>query len=171
MCTAFQFQFLARSHDVLSSSNFSAFVMLESGRARTFHQRSGSDIDQAVASCPVSCMHPVSYRELNEFETARDEGDGRTDHRHLGHRRGHTPLHVAGIDSDNNHRSSWYHALKEKCLVSSDCPRKGCYDCPKFSSPGTNPYFIAKHKKAEHVRAQHFINHGDVDVFRKTADL
>ncbi|KAG7346760.1 4Fe-4S single cluster domain of ferredoxin I [Nitzschia inconspicua] len=148
-----------------------AFVMLESGRARTFHQRSGPDVDQAVASCPVSCMHPVSYHELKEFETARDEGDGRTDHRHLGHRRGHTPLHVAGIDSDNNHRTSWYHTLKEKCLVSSDCPKRGCYDCPKYSTPGTNPYFVAQHKKAEHTRAQHFIEHGDVDLFRKTADL
>ena len=149
----------------------SSFVMLESGRARTFHQRSAPDVDQAVEACPVSCMHPVSFQELTEFETARDEGDGRTDHRHLGHRRGHTPLHVAGIDSDNNHRSSWYHTLKQKCLVSSDCPQKGCYDCPKFNNPGENPYFIANHRKAEHVRAQTFIEHGDVDAFRKTAEL
>ena len=88
--------------------------MLETGRARTFNQRSGSDVEQAVASCPVSCMHPVSFRELKEYETARDEGDGRTDHRHLG--KGHIPLYVAGIDSDMNRRSSWYHTLKHRCL-------------------------------------------------------
>jgi hypothetical protein len=90
--------------------------MVDGGRARTYNQRNSVDVDQAVASCPVSCMYPVSYRELKEYETARDEGDGRTDHKHLGHQRGMTPLHVAGMDSDNNHRTSWYHTLKSKCL-------------------------------------------------------
>jgi hypothetical protein len=90
--------------------------MLEDGRARTFKQRNSEDVHQAVASCPVSCMHPVAFVELQEYESARDLGDGRTDHKHLGHVRGHTPLHVAGIDSDNNHRTSWYHTLKGKCL-------------------------------------------------------
>jgi len=88
---------------------------LENGRARTFHQRKGDDVKQGVAACPVSCMHFVSFDELEELETARDNGDGRGDHKHMGHQRGHTPLFVAGIDSDNNHRSSWYHHLKNKC--------------------------------------------------------
>jgi ferredoxin len=148
-----------------------AFVMVESGRARTFQQRSGADVEQAVASCPVSCMHSVSYQELKEFEIARDEGDDRTDHRHLGHKRGHTPLNVAGIDSDRNLRSSWYHTLKEKCLISSNCPQNACYDCPKYSKPGQNPFFVAKHKKSEHIRAEYFIENGEVDDWRKTADL
>lgn len=90
--------------------------MLESGRARTFNQQSTPDVREAVASCPVSCMHPVSYRELKEYEIARDEGDGRTDHKHLKNWQGHTPLYVAGIDSDNNHKSSWYHTMKGKCV-------------------------------------------------------
>ena len=93
-----------------------SFLMLDSGRARTFHQRKAPDVAAAVASCPVDCMHAVSYRELQEFETARDQGDGRSDHKHLGHQRGHTPLHVAGIASDNNHKTSWYHTLKHKCF-------------------------------------------------------
>ena len=106
----------------------SSFLMLETGRARTFNQQSGPDVDQAVASCPVNCMHPVSFRELKEFETARDEGDGRTDHRHLG--KGHIPLYVAGIDSDMNRRSSWYHTLKHRCLGTYFCEA----DDPNFSS-------------------------------------
>jgi hypothetical protein len=89
--------------------------MLESGRARTFNQVNTPDVQEAVQSCPVDCMKTVSFRELQEFETARDEGDGSTDHKYLGHRRGPTPLHVAGMDSDNNRRSSWYHTLKQKC--------------------------------------------------------
>jgi len=148
-----------------------AFKIMDSGRARTFHQRKGADIDQAIHACPVDCMHSVSFRELQEFETARDEGDGRTDHKHLGHQRGHTPLHVAGMASDNNHRSSWYHTLKHKCLMSSDCPQKGCYDCPKYSQRGENPFFKANHVQAEHIRAQHFLDHGDADHLRNFADL
>jgi hypothetical protein len=95
----------------------SSFMMVDSGRARTFDQRSSPDVEQAIASCPVDCMHPVTYRELEEFESARDQGDGRSDHKYLGQQ--HTPLHVAGMDSDNNRRSSWYHTLKHRCLGTS----------------------------------------------------
>jgi len=148
-----------------------SFLMLESGRARTFDQRHTPDVKQAVTSCPVDCMHPVSYKELQEFEKARDEGDGRDDHKHLGHRRGPTPLYVAGIDSDNNHRTSWYHTLKEKCLVSSQCPQKGCYDCPKYSKAGDNPFFQQRQKEENHIRAEYFVENSDIDVWRNSADL
>lgn len=52
-------------------------------------------------------MHMVSYDELKEMETSRDEESfgGRT----------HVPVHVAGRDSDANRKSSWYHYLKAKC--------------------------------------------------------
>jgi hypothetical protein len=84
----------------------SSFKMNDDGRAMTFSQRSSPDVASAVAVCPVDCMKRVSFRELKEFEIARDNGDGRSDHRHMGHAK--TPLNVAGIDSDANHRSSWY---------------------------------------------------------------
>jgi hypothetical protein len=113
-------------------------------------------------------MHRVSYQQLKELETVRDEGDGRTDHRHLGHSRGHIPLHVAGMDSDVNRRSSWYHTLKEKC-VQTGC-KAGCYDCPSYP-PGEHPIFIQKSKQAEHIRAQDFIDNGDADMYRKIEDL
>lgn len=87
-------------------------MMLESGRARTFNQRSSPEVDSAVASCPVDCMHSVTFRELKELEEVRDQGDGRSDHKYLG--RVQTPLHV--VESDHNRRSSWYHTLKHKCL-------------------------------------------------------
>jgi len=51
------------------------------GRARAFSQRNSPDVAAAVASCPVNCMHRVNYRELKELELARDNGDGRDDHR------------------------------------------------------------------------------------------
>lgn len=148
-----------------------SFLMLEDGRARTFKQRSGGDVKQGVMSCPVSCMHFVSYDELKELETVRDKGDGRDDHRHMGHKRGHTPLHVSRRTSDNNHRSSWYHYIRYKCCTSGRCPQRGCFDCPSYRQPGGNPFFQKRAKEAQHIRANHFINNGDVDLWRKTADL
>lgn len=90
------------------------------GRARTFSQRASPDVAAAVSSCPVDCMHYVSFRELKDLEVARDGGDGRTDHRHFGttQERGYiplTPLHVSGRASDSNHKSSWYHYLRSQC--------------------------------------------------------
>jgi ferredoxin len=96
-----------------------SFFLLEDGRARTFKQRNSPDVAMGVEACPVSCMHPVSFDELKEMEHARDHGDGRNDHRHLGGGRSHTALHVAGIDSDANHKSSWFHYLQNKCYSKS----------------------------------------------------
>lgn len=149
----------------------STFSMEDSGRARTFFQRNSGDVEQAIDACPVSCMHHVSYQELSAFETARDERESRVDPKTF--EKGYTPipLHVAGMASDINRRSSEYHTLKHKCLMSSSCPQKGCYDCPFYQSPGENPFFIAKHKQAEHIRAEHFIESEEADIFRKSVDL
>jgi ferredoxin len=149
----------------------SSFLMLESGRARTFKQRREKDVATAIDVCPVNCMHKVGFEELKEMETARDNGDGRSDHRHMGHRNGHTPLSVAGIDSDANHKSSWYHYLKNKCYTSSSCPKRGCYDCPNFRNPGDNPYFKEKQKIATRARMTDMMASGDTDLYRKTAEL
>ena len=93
----------------------SSFLMLDHGRARTFEQRNDPDVAAAVAVCPVTCMHRVSFDELKELEIAREKGDGRTDHKHLGTSKGYTPLHVSRRGSDANKKDSWYHYLKQKC--------------------------------------------------------
>ena len=123
----------------------------------------------SVLSCPVHCMHMISFDELKELELARDDGDGRTDHRHFGSGKSHKPLHVSRRDSDANHKSSWYHYLKGKCAGSS-CPQRGCYDCPKYK-PGENPFFVERHKQSEHTRALDFIASGEADKWRKVAEL
>jgi hypothetical protein len=87
----------------------------------------------------------------------RENGDGRADHRHMGRSLNNgngTPLHVSGMTSDANHRSSWYHTLKSKCSMSGSCPKKGCYDCPHFSEKGANPYFKAKNEIMEEKRLE-----------------
>lgn len=86
-----------------------AFKMLQdTGRARAFYQRNTDEIEHAVLSCPVNCMHMVSYDELKEMESSRDNES-------FGGRMAHVPVHVAGRDSDANRKSSWYHYLKAKC--------------------------------------------------------
>lgn len=94
----------------------SSFLMLDHGRARTFAQRNDPDVAAAVATCPVSCMHRVSFDELKEMEIAREKGDGRTDHKHCGSSMGYTPLHVSRRATDANQKDSWYHYLKQKCF-------------------------------------------------------
>ena len=93
----------------------SSFLMLDHGRARTFVQRNDPDVAAAVETCPVSCMHRVSFDELREMEIAREKGDGRTDHKHCGSNIGYTPLHVSRRATDANQKDSWYHYLKQKC--------------------------------------------------------
>jgi len=147
----------------------STYKMLENGKARTFSQSTLPESKDAIASCPVTCMHKVSFAELKEMEIARDIGDGRSDHRHMGGRQ--TPMHVAGITSDANHKSSWYHHLKHKCFMSKACPQKGCYDCPMYSNSGDSPFFQEKQRIAEQVRLADILVSGEADQFRKTADL
>ena len=104
-------------------------------------------------------MHFVSFDELKEMEMFREKGDFAL----------HVPVHVAGRDSDANRKSSWYHHLKGKCGTTS-CPQRGCYDCPNYA-PGENPFFKARHRNAEHIRANEFKASGDADEWRKVAEV
>lgn len=149
----------------------SSFQMLDNGRARTFEQSNLSEVDTAVSVCPVACMHKVAYHELEEMETARDVLGDELNRSHMGSNHAHIPLNVARIDSDANRKSSWYHTLKHKCFTSKSCPRRGCFDCPMYDTPGANPYFQELHAKAEHLRASDLIGSGEADEFRKTADF
>jgi hypothetical protein len=116
-------------------------------------------------------MKPVAFHELTELETARDKGDGRSDHRHMGGNIAHTPLHVALRGTDANHKSSWYHYLKSKCLMSNSCPKKGCYDCPFYSEPGANPYFKKRQEAAQEARLTHVMKTGEADKHRRFVDI
>mmetsp|Transcript_18726 Transcript_18726/g.38973 ORF Transcript_18726/g.38973 Transcript_18726/m.38973 type:complete len:470 (-) Transcript_18726:8-1417(-) len=136
-----------------------SFKMLEStGRARAYSQSRDQkgDIAAAVNSCPVDCIKAVSFDELKLFEDARENGHSR----HMdGLNNGNgTPIHVAGMTSDNNHRSSWYHTLKQSCLMTDSCPRRGCYDCPHYTEKGANPFFKAKQQISEAKRVEEYMD-------------
>jgi len=140
----------------------SSFLMLENGRARAFQQNSLPEIETAVSVCPVKCIHNCGFQELKKLEIARDEGDGLP----YAPKRKHTPLHVAGIDSDANHVSSWYHQMKQRC----SCPDEGCYDCPKYKHAGDNPHYKEIAAKAEKVRKLD-LSLSSCHHLRKTAEL
>ena len=161
-----------------------SFQMLDNGRARTFLQRGRiPDVQAAVKTCPVNCMHYVDFARLVTLEQARDSvngDDGRTDHRHFGRDRRngqtwrpHTPLYVARMESsDANHKDSLYHYTRRQCYQSNQCPSRGCYDCPLHASnPEANPHLHQNRQRGHHVRAQTFQDNGTADSFRRTAEL
>lgn len=135
-----------------------SFQMLENGRARTFLQRGRiPDVQAAVKTCPVNCMHYVDFARLTHLEKARDSpdgDDGRTDHRHFGRDRkndkwrAHTPLYVSRMESsDANHKDSLYHHVVRQCYKSNQCPQKGCYDCPLHRYVKNCRYCVCETKK------------------------
>ncbi len=83
----------------------------------------------------------------------------------------YTPLHVSRRGTDANHKSSWYHYLKQKCHMSKQCPQRGCFDCPHYSKPGDNPFFKDIDAKAHNVRMRDYIYSGAVDIYRKYVHL
>lgn len=149
-----------------------SYTMLENGRARAFAQSDSPEVSIAVSVCPVNCIHEIAFHELKELESGRDQGDGHVHHKHMGRMQGHTPLFVAGIDSDANHKSSWYHYIKQKCCSSGNCPSRGCFDCPRYSKPGDNPFFKEIHNNAQHARRLDLaLNSWEVQIRRKFADV
>jgi hypothetical protein len=56
-------------------------------------------------------------------------------------------------------------------IASKSCPEQACFDCPNASEKGGTPQFKEHFKRAEHIRANHFIESGMADSYRKTADL
>lgn len=98
-----------------------SFLMMESGRARTYSQRNAPDVKEALNVCPVRCMHKVSYDELVTLEKARDKAG----------KQNHIPVHVANRESDMNRKGSVYHYLKHKCY--SKCSPECVEQCAKLT--------------------------------------
>ena len=56
-------------------------------------------------------------------------------------------------------------------IVSKHCPEQACFDCPNAPEKGGTTHFKEHLKRAEHIRANHFIESGAADIYRKIADL
>ena len=63
-----------------------------------------------------------------------------------------------------------YHLIHRENAGSAACPRRGCFDCPRYAA-GENPFFKERHRQAEHIRAMDFMASGEADEWRIVADL
>ncbi|GMI09757.1 hypothetical protein TrLO_g390 [Triparma laevis f. longispina] len=142
-----------------AQSSPSTFKPTSTGMFRAYTQKT-SNIDEALKSCPVSCIHTVSYPELLTLEIARQNSNEKE-----------TPVWVRGIESSSaNHDTTVYHSVKHSCFMSSACPSKGCYDCPHYDTKGGNPKYQEKERENEEIRRNEKRNIYAKKI-RMTADL
>jgi ferredoxin len=118
----------------------------EHGRARVFSQWGDDDetIQIAIETCPVDCIHYVSYEELVRLEIERRDQNinpkarlvSQAEYGGLGlsHRVGGPNLFTAPQQISGN--------MGARC---SNCPTRGCYNCPMYGV-GKNPEFERKEK-------------------------
>ena len=135
------------------------------GRYRAYRQSPSSPaLAVAVASCPVDCMHSVGFDELKELELERESA--MTSGRVL-----NAPMHVQRTEASSaNHKTSVYHTVKHRCLMSAACPGSGCYDCPHYTEKGGNPHYKENERAREGVRMREKRTRIERQI-RKVADL
>ena len=128
---------------MIAQSTF--FMNSEHGRARVFNQWGDDDeiIAIAIQTCPVDCIHYVSYDELKRLEIER---------------RGQNINAKARLVSQGEYRSGAGYQAKygggatftDQQVISgnmgsrcNNCPSRGCKNCPMFGV-GLNPEFQKK---------------------------
>jgi Fe-S-cluster-containing hydrogenase component 2 len=120
----------------------------EHGRARVFQQWGDDDetIQIAIQTCPVDCIHYVSYDELKRLEIER-----RDQNINFKARLVNQGEYRAGCGYQAKYGG--IRAFSEQQKISgnmgsrcSNCPTRGCANCPMYGV-GKNPEFQKKEKK------------------------
>ena len=108
----------------------------ERGRGRAFQQGVAPRevMDEVRSACPTRCIHPVSWTELVDFETARDDGTSDTSP-------GGRQRPVTGSEFPWQSKGSALESVS--CYGSTECPKRGCFNCPMYTQVGGNPNYIA----------------------------
>mmetsp|Transcript_5479 Transcript_5479/g.8601 ORF Transcript_5479/g.8601 Transcript_5479/m.8601 type:complete len:412 (+) Transcript_5479:132-1367(+) len=132
---------------MIAQSTF--FMEGEHGRARVFQQWGDDEetIETAIQTCPVDCIHYISYDELKRLEVER---------------RGQNINNKARLVNQGEYRSGAgsYQAkygggaqFTNQQVISgnmgsrcNNCPSRGCKNCPMFGV-GLNPEFQQKEEK------------------------
>lgn len=111
----------------------------EYGRARVFNQAGDSEdiVLEAIDTCPVDCIHFVSWEELITQETVRD----RDDREPINYK-----ARLVGGDGASKAAPMLSGNSGMRC---NNCPGNGCKVCPMFGV-GENPMYIKKKMKVEH---------------------
>lgn len=129
----------------------STFFMEDAhGRARVFRQQGDADetIAEAIATCPVNCIHYVPFAELAKLETRRRgqviNNAGRLVSQAEGKGVGTSHL-VSGPLGRYAAMARISGNAKIRC---GNCPSNGCADCPMYGA-GENPVFVDRAKAKE----------------------
>ena len=123
----------------------STFFMEENhGRARVFDQGGDSEelVAEAIDSCPVSCIHYVSYEDLIILENER-----------RGQRINNANRLVSQQECTSDAPPSKATAFDSGAMRCNNCPSKGCKECPMFGV-GENPVYLERVATREEKRRQ-----------------
>lgn len=144
------------------------FMMEEEyGRARVFNQAGDAEevVMEAIATCPVDCIHYVSWEDLIAQEVARDSpnrGSMNFKARLVGGTQEATRAYDKGQDTP---------ALKgnsgARC---NNCPGNGCKVCPMFGV-GENPIYVKRKMKIDQKRKVRAQKKNEKDGPSNSADL
>ena len=142
----------------------------EYGRARVMMQYGDDEqtIEEAISVCPIDCIHYVPFDELIELEKARQGQIINFKARLVGN---------SGLASGNGldiMRGTNTHARvsADSGLRCSNCPGRGCAQCPMFGVGG-NPEYVKKKMKKDKMKKERLKQQAreDAGLTGKTIDL
>ena len=118
------------------------FMEEDHGRARVFDQAGDSDdlIMEAIDSCPVNCIHYVSYEDLVILETER-----------AGQRINNAARLVSQQECTSDAPPTKARAFDSGAMRCNNCPGRGCKECPMFGV-GENPVYLQRLAAREEKR-------------------
>ena len=120
------------------------FMEEDHGRARVYQQGGDSEdeVAEAIESCPVSCIHYVSYEDLVILENER-----------RGQRINNANRLVSQQECTSDAPPSKASAFDSGAMRCNNCPSKGCKECPMFGV-GENPVYLERLEAREEKRRQ-----------------
>lgn len=120
------------------------FMEDDHGRARVYNQ--GGDslevIDEAIDSCPVNCIHFVSWEDLIILETER-AGQVINNAARL-----RSQQECTSGASITDSKATFFDSGSMRC---NNCPGRGCKECPMFGV-GKNPVYLERQAAREERR-------------------
>lgn len=118
------------------------FMEDDHGRARVFNQQGDSEdsVLEAIDTCPVNCIHYVSYEDLRVLEGERSTQVINNAARLRSQQEGTAA--VAPTAAIN------YQSGSMRC---NNCPGRGCKECPMFGV-GENPVYLERKAAREEKR-------------------
>jgi len=152
---------------MIAQSTF--FMQQEHGRARVFQQWGDDDetIKVAIETCPVDCIHYVSYNELVKLEKERRDQNINFKARLVSQ---------GEYGGGQSHRVGGAFKFTEAQKISGNmaarcrnCPTAGCLNCPMYGV-GENPEFKKREKERLERRARKKLKE-QMEKDNKSADL